>query len=635
MSIEGNDIGQSVIMAVDVADYDRFTEQDEAGTRARLKAHRMAASLLREKYRGEIVGAEGDTLLLVFPHAIAAVQYARDVQHLMFARNADARRSQRMYYRIGIHELERGVLESDGAEVATALMAVSDPGGICISGSVLDAARLKIFEQVVPVALPAGAAGMTGRAFNIELVYEEKGRQTGEDVVFELRLKAPRYALIAATFFTLVAASMLLVVQKPWRIETERASLERMAYALPERPSLVVLPFENADDNEEGRWLAEGFTEQVTRTLARESALFVIARNSAVGYAAGKGNGAVAPARAAEALGVRYVLRGSARRDGDNLQLDAVLVDTIEGYRMWSGSYDRPVSEFFAVRDKINQAVADELGLRLARENGAGALARSGNIEAFSLFTRGQRLFRRYNKADNAAARALFKQATAADPNHRATREYLAWTDLLEARLGWRDGGDQPIGEAAIFAARALDSSPTDVAARNVQELLRDSRHNNKAAIDIVKKAVALAPNSAAQLALLGQQYRRADRYGECETVMRRAMRLDPYYPDQYLSVLGDCAGMSGHFQDALPAFEEYQRRLQEHKSPDAWQGMIKLAWLHQKMGKENEAFRFFLAGKAMKPDLSEQAHLAPRPFMPQSSSGLRGAVNLVGAQLR
>ncbi len=113
---------------------------------------------------------------------------------------------------------------------------------------------------------------------------------------------------------------------------------------------------------------------------------------------------------------------------------------------------------------------------------------------------------------------------------------------------------------------------------------------------------------------------------------MRRAMRLNPYYPDHYLAVLGDCAGMAGHYQDALPVFEEYQRRLLERESPNAWRGMIKLAWLHQKMGKENEAFRYFLAGKAMKPDISDQAHLVAQPWKSHPAGTLAQALHLVGA---
>jgi adenylate cyclase len=623
----------STIAAIDIANYERFLQQDEAGTRALLKEHRVAAGPVRERHQGQLIRTDGDCQLLSFPDNVAALQFAIDVQNAMFERNIRLPVRERMLFRVGVHDYSADPsTEDDGLEtgiaIAQQLMNLAGPGDIYISGLVHDQARHK---AGVPIKQVDSSKTDTDRVYKLEMTYEELPPDPAEVRRAELIAKAPKFALIAVAVLAVIITGIVVGVQRPWVTKVEPAVQGRMAFALPEQPSLVVLPFVNFGGNEE-QWFADGAADKLTGSLARNADLFVMSANSAANVTGKYTDETTGPAAVAEALGVRYVLQGRARPAGENLEIEVALVDALEGEHIWSESYERPLGDVFAVLGEIAQATARELGLTSAE--GAAAIAALPNkgIEAFALFTRGQTLFRRYNKQDNAAARELFMKSTGLNPNDPDPLVHLAWTHLLDAGFAWSGDKKASLDEARALAAKASTLAPEDGAVTALQSVLQGADNDIGGAVKSAEAAVQAIPNGARQLALLGQHYGQAGKFDQCEASLRKAMRLNPDHPDHYLSILGDCTGMSERYDKALPAFEEYQRRLVERKSRQAWLGMMKLAWLHHKMGKTNEGFRYYLAGKAMKPDILEESHITPQPWNGEGIDATLQSLFLIGA---
>jgi TolB-like protein len=182
---------------------------------------------------------------------------------------------------------------------------------------------------------------------------------------------------------------------------------------LPDKPSIVVLPFVNMSTDPEQEYFSEGITEDITTDLSRLSNLFVIARNSAFTY---KGK-AVRVEEVGRELGVRYVLEGSVRKAGNHVRITAQLVDATTRYHLWSERYDREMHDLFAVQDEIRRKIVAHLAVRLTAEEQESLGNRYATTpEAYDYFLRGWQYFLHGTKETNAQARQIFEKALALDP---------------------------------------------------------------------------------------------------------------------------------------------------------------------------------------------------------------------------
>lgn len=323
----------AAILATDVVGYSRLMGEDEVGTLAVLKAHREEViDPCIAEHNGRLVKLMGDGALVEFASAVDAVECAVALQDRMASRNNDVPAARQIVFRVGINIgdliVEGDDLYGDGVNIAARLEGIAEPGGICVSGKVYVEVKNKVafgFEDL-------GAQSVKNIAEPVQAFRVVSGSPAGLTARPKPGLVGPRRALLAAAVvLVFVFAGLAFWWQQSWEQREEPAATESMAFPLPDKPSIAVLPFDNLSEDQVQEYFADGMTEDLITDLSKISGLFVIARNSSFSY---KGQ-QVKVRQVAEELGVRYVLEGSVRRAGDQVRINAQLIDATTGGHLW------------------------------------------------------------------------------------------------------------------------------------------------------------------------------------------------------------------------------------------------------------------------------------------------------------
>jgi len=316
----------AAILAADVAEYSRLMGADEEGTHERLKAHlRELVERKIEEYRGRIVKNTGDGLLAEFPSVVGAVRCAVEVQRGMIDREPDVPEERRIRFRIGVNLgdviVEEHDIFGDGVNIAARLEALAEPGGICISGTVRD----HIGDRL-PYA------------------FGDMGEQSVKNIARPVRVYAWRPEGTASVLIT----------------SSSSATSNPLPATAP-RLSIVVLPFANLSDDPEQQYFADGITEDLTTDLSRIENMFVISHNTAFTY----GSKLVDTKQIGRELSVRYVLEGSVRRSGDQVRVNAQLINAETDAHLWAERFDGETADLLAVQNEITSQLANALGVEL------------------------------------------------------------------------------------------------------------------------------------------------------------------------------------------------------------------------------------------------------------------------------
>ena len=355
--------------------------------------------------------------------------------------------------------------------------------------------------------------------------------------------------LIAATFVTVRYFSFPTNTQ-PLAPSTQAAPA---ALPLPDKPSIVVLPFDNMSKDPEQDYFSNGITEVLTSDLSRISSLFVIARNTAFTY---KGK-PVNIQDVGKELGVRYVLEGSVQKAGEQIRIVTQLIDTTTGGHLWSQRYDRPLQDLFALQDEIVQKIVTTLKLQLTlQEQGYVVRKHTDNLEAYDAFLRGQEYHFRFTKEANAQARQMFEKAIALDPQYAEAYALLGWTYWIEWGFRW-SADPQTLERALALAQQALaldDSLPT---AHSLLSIVYAQKQQYDQAIAEGERAIALDPNDADSYAVQAEVLNFAGRPEEALQSVEQAMRLNPRCPPWYLFRLGLAYRMTGRYAEAIATLKE------------------------------------------------------------------------------
>jgi adenylate cyclase len=411
----------AAILAADVAGYSRLMGVDEAGTLARLKAHRREVidPSIRE-HKGRIVKTTGDGVLVEFPSVVEAVACAVTVQRGMVKRNAGTPEDQRTVFRIGINLgdiiVEDDDIHGDGVNVAARLEGIASPGGICVSRVVRDQVRDKL-----------------------DIEFEDTGEHTLKNIARPVRVYRVRLATAEKT---------------PEVVPT----LDPLVLALPDKPSLAVLPFQNMSADPEQDYFVDGMVEEIITALSRIRWLFVIARNSTFIY---KGRTPDVKQVGRE-LGVRYVLEGSVRKAGGRLRITGQLIDATAGTHLWADRFDGSLEDVFDLQDKVASSVAGVIEPTLqAAETTRSASRPTNDLTAYDLYLRAYAIYLSVARQIPEALR-LLEQAIARDPNYGTA---LAWAALCCHRLpldGWSKDPEADRLKGVDFARRALEVASDD-----------------------------------------------------------------------------------------------------------------------------------------------------------------------------
>jgi TolB-like protein/DNA-binding winged helix-turn-helix (wHTH) protein/Flp pilus assembly protein TadD len=322
---------------------------------------------------------------------------------------------------------------------------------------------------------------------------------------------------------------------------------------LPDKPSLIVLPFVNLSGDSEQEYFSDGLTEVLTGNLSRISSLFVIAHNSANFYK----NKQVTVQEISREMGVRYVVEGSVQKANQRVRVAVQLIEATTGYHVWSEQYDRPLTDIFALQDEIVQRIVTTLKLHVSlQEIGFGVRNRTDNLEAYDAFLRGLEAYNRFTPEANFQARQLLEKAMALDPQYAEACVWLGETYWVE--WVWRWNTDPSIVEPAL--ALAQQALALDDALPSVHSLLSNvytMGQQYDPSIAEGERAVALDPNNDDSYAVLAQALIFAGRPEEASKMMAQAIRLNPHYPFWYASELGSAYRMTGRYVKAIATQKE------------------------------------------------------------------------------
>ena len=364
----------AAVLIADVTGYGRLSQADEEGTRARFQDDlREVFEPTIASHRGRLVKTMGDGLLVEFQSVVDALRCAVELQRAEAERNATLPLERRMEFRIGINLgdviVEGDDIHGDGVNIADRMQALAEPGGIAISGTAYDHVKAKLpvgyaslgEQKVKSIADPV-------RVYRVLMDPAAAGRTLA---AASHRRRSFRLPAAAAAILLLVAGAATMAWWRPWQPAAETGDTQPAAAALSDKPSLVVLPFDSLSEDKEQGYLADGMTEDMTTELARIPGLFVISRNAAFTY---KGK-AVQPAQVGKELGVRYILEGSIRRAGDNLRINAQLIDTASSGHLWAERFEGAWGEVFALQDQViekrRRRARAQAGLRPAPGRGS------------------------------------------------------------------------------------------------------------------------------------------------------------------------------------------------------------------------------------------------------------------------
>jgi adenylate cyclase len=614
--------------------------EDEVGTIRTLSTYRKIMATLIHQYRGRIVDAPGDNVLAEFGSIVDAVQCAIEIQKELKARNTELPENQKMEFRMGVNigdVIEEGKkIYGDGVNIAARIESLAEGGGICISGTAYDHVKNKLNleyeflgeKEVKNIAEPV-------RVYRVRL-------KPGVEISVlrgERRAGLKRWQLVAmAVVVLLVAGLITLAIWKyytpsvpspeevskgkiptapsekqeaqpptaslktvpPGEKETspslakpsttpipakpamEVASVKKMAYPLPDKPSIAVLPFVNMSGDPQQEYFSDGLTEDIITALSKVQRLFVIARNSTFTYK----KKPVKVQQVAEELGVRYVLEGSVQRAGDRVRITAQLIDALKGHHLWAERYDRDLKDLFALQNEITMKILMALHVKLVEGEQALVRARgTNNLEAYEKFLQATEQHYFFTKEAGVRARQLCEEAIALDPGYAAAYGLFSVVLLAEVRHRWTKSPSETMRQAFEMAQKALALDSNTLIAQLAMGQIHMLKKEHDEAIAWGERAVSTYPNADNAHVFLAWFLMTAGRPEEAIPLLKQAIRRNPIPPGWYFVVLGNSYRLVGRFNEAISELKKAVAY-----SPDELMAHVTLASAYAEAGRLEEA---------------------------------------------
>jgi adenylate cyclase len=550
----------AAILAADIAGYSALMGSDEARTVSDLKGHQAVVLPMVGEFGGRVIDTAGDGLLAEFPSVLNAVECAVAIQRKMVERNAAIEPERRMQFRIGINLgdviYDDDRIFGDGVNVAARLEGIAEPGGICVSGKVHGEIRARI-----------------------GLAYEDLGDKQLKNIaepvrVYGIRLDgAPRHPELA----------------------------------LPDKPSIAVLPFQNMSGDPEQEYFSDGMTEDLITDLSKVSGLFVIARNSSFAY---KGR-SVKVQEIGRDLGVRFVLEGSVRKAGNRVRITAQLIDAGSGGHLWAERFDRDLTDIFSTQDEVVEKIVGTLAVTLTKGEEQRLRQRgTGNMEAYETWLRARALLSRGTRESVAQARAMYRRAIEIDLSFAAPHAGLALATISEYVSGWAPDPAQALDEAERWARRAVELNDQEPLSHMALGAVLLWRRDHEGALAESRRMMALDPNFAQGYAATGLVLMYAGRAAEALEPIAMAMRLDPLYPAMLLHFLAQANFSLGRYETAA---EQLVERIGRNPGTDASRMLLASCYGH--LGRAQDARGAWAELLKVNPDFSLMQRAGVLPY--------------------
>jgi adenylate cyclase len=389
------------------------------------------------------------------------------------------------------------------------------------------------------------------------------------------------------------------------------ASIEKMALPLPNNPSIAVLPFVNMSGDPKQELLSDGITENITTTLSKIPQLFVIARNSAMEY---KGK-PIDLKKVAGNLGVRHVLEGSVQKAGERIRITTQLIDATSGHHIWSEKYDRGIRDLFVLLDDVTRHIAVALQIKLTEGEQARVFHRdTENLGAWALGTQAWDVISRVTREDNVKARELAEQAVKLDPQYAFAWSLLAYSYLIDGRMGWCESPKEYFRKAIELNQKALTLNKDLFCATAMRGQILWAQGQYERAIEMGRRSIELGPNISVNYIILSEILCYAGDFEEAITLGEKAIRLHPFCRYSYLNILARSYRMAGRYEEALALYRQVLYRAQKEAfSPLA--AYIGLADVYSEMGRVKEAHTQALEILRINPSFSLENWSKTEPF--------------------
>src|SRR5262245_33636268 len=477
----------AAILAADIAGYSALMGANEAATVRDLKAHQAVVLPIVTEHGGRIIDTAGDGILAEFPSVVSAVECAVAIQRIMAQRNADVEEKRRLRFRIGINQgdvvFDDARSYGEGGNVASRLEGIAKPGGNCIAR--------KVYEDIIG---------------KIELAFVDAGEQQLKNIAQPVRV---------------------------YRISGEQLAAPRAtarpALALPDKPSIAVLPFKNLSGDPEQEYFADGMVEDITAGLSRIRWLFVIARDSSFAY---KGK-SVDVKQVGRELGVRYLLEGSVRKSTNRVRIAGQLIDATSGAHLWADRFEGAIEDVFELQDQVTAKVVGAIAPRLEQAEIERARRKpTESLDAYDCYLRGLANSYKLTREANEEALLLYYRAIELDPDFSTAYAAAAGCFSMRKGIGWVIDREKEIAEAGRLARRAVQLGKDDatalwlagyVLAHVVKELDDAAAFLDRALLINPNLAVGWSASGWTKV-WLGEPDRAIERFA-------RAMRLSPIDP--------------------------------------------------------------------------------------------------------
>ncbi len=551
----------AAILVADVVGYSRLAGADEDRTLSRLRG--LRSDLIDpaiDAHHGRIVKRTGDGALVEFRSVVDAVRCAVEIQNAMVERNAGVPEDRRIEFRIGVHlgdvvEEADGDLMGDGVNIAARLEGIAEPGAICLSEDAYRQVKARLDLRVSDLG-------------------QTQLKNIAEPVrVYSLQVGLPGQAKPVAP-----------------PVEAKSEDKPPAPPALPDKPSIAVLPFANMSGDVEQEYFADGISEDIITALSKLAQLFVIARNSSFTF---KGKN-VNIGEVGKSLGVRYVLEGSVRKSGNRVRVTAQLIDATSGGHLWAERFDRDLTDIFAVQDDVTTHIVSALALNLSPgERQSIAAEHIDNPEAYDCFLRGRDLFLRQTKEANRDAQPLLRRAIELDPRFARAFGCLAAVLVLDYVNGWSASPVEALEEAEKTAREAVQLDERNPYALWALAMACIWARRHDEAVSAAEKSIAYNPNFALGHITLGVAHHYVGRSEEALKCFDRAVAHDPYCPEIWLHLRAQAEYQLGRYHEAVSLLK---RRILHNPDTDASRALLAASYGQMGMIEEaREAWRDLL----------------------------------------
>ncbi|TDJ70166.1 MAG: adenylate/guanylate cyclase domain-containing protein [Proteobacteria bacterium] len=558
----------AAILSADVVGYSRLMGNDEQATVNTLNAYRQVFRERITEHEGRVVDTAGDSVLATFDSVVEAIQCALEIQQTLEVLNDPLAESRRMRFRIGVNlgdiiEQDDGTVYGDGVNIAARLESLAPAGGVTLSGQVHDFIEGKIKEPVTFI---------------------------GEHEVKNIARPVRVYQLGRA----------LETAADPTSRDNTPARSN-----LPDKPSIAVLPFTNMSDNADEAYFADGISEDIITELSRFQELVVVARNSTFVYK----DKAVKAQDVGADLNVRYILEGSVRKAGGRVRVTAQLVEAASGHHLWAERYDRSIEDVFAVQDELTSKIVATLHGRLldSERRRIRSDDRTENLQAYELVLRGRELWFRFTEEDNCAARRLYKEAIALDPEYGRAYASLAWSYVTAYNEYWTDDPQGSLDKALKIALDGVRVNPASHSNRLALGQVYFYKKMLNRALENFEKGIELNPNDPDGYVFLATALSHNGAPEEALERLEHAFALNPNLAQWHRSIYIVAYFNARRYDDAIAVWNKLD------EPPVYFLRWIAATFAH--LGRSDEALENARKYMARYPNFNLDEHLSRMPF--------------------